>query len=387
MGSKKRTLFCGSLFLTVAFGFLAFVIGVAKLPRTHCTDYYKFKLGKGEMSYCLLENGDDSGKIELSNEHVVSQAFLLNPPVKTVKESFNVQHSQYGTFERYHYLFPGDKISGSVECSDKCELTIKSFWNSCASSKNSMYFTSGCSSTKKVEQSKLLVGPAFKTNFTLTARKEQYYRVQVEADSFFKFNLWVEADYQVDHTVIDTERATSCSFYDCKFSDIAGERHVIVNKISKLNSEDSETKVTIGYRHNKARWVAITAVLIALFFLSAIALVAMCFLATAAEKAIRYKKNGSVVAQPAPAAQPAMTPMQPVAPYPPQAAPVGGMPPAQPNPYAMPDGTQQPAYNQTYPGAAPAGDPSSYPAPDQSQQQMYATAPSAPSAQSAPSAP
>ena len=379
MGSKKRTLFCASLFLTVAFGFMAFVIGLAKLPRTHCTDYYKYKLGKGEMSYCQLEDGDDSGKVELSNEHVVSQAYLLTVPVKTIKESVNIRHSQYGTFERYHYLFQGDVINGTVECDEECKLTIKSYWNSCADSKKRPYFTSSCSKME-IEHVKKYGNTI---NFIHRATKEQYYRVKVESESFLdRLTVRVQTNYQVNHTVIDTTNAQSCRFYDCKFSHIAGEPHVLVNKISTSCSTGDETKVTIGYRHNKARWVAVTCVLIALFVLSAIALVAMCFLATAAEKAIHYKKkNGTVVAQPAPAAQPPVVPMQPVAPYPPAAAPTGGMPPAQPSPYAVPDGTQQPGYSQPYPGA---GYPSSYPAPDQSQQQMFSTDASA---QSAPTAP
>lgn len=371
MGSKKRMLFCGSLFLTVAFGFMAFVVGVAKLPRTHCTDYYKFKLGKGEMSYCQLEDGDDSGKIELSDERVSSNAYLLILPVKTMKESFNVQHMKRGTFERYHYLFPGDVINGTVECDKMCKFTIKSYWNSCANKKKSSYFTSGCSNTK----TELMEETDTTFNFFYRATKEQYYRVQVESDSLLdRLTVQVETNYQVTHTVINTTEGWSCNNYDCKFSDIAGERHVLVNKIDTLSPEGYETKVTIGYRHNKARWVAVTAVLIALFCLSAIALVAMCFLATAAEKAIHYKNKGSVVAQPAPAAQP----MQPVGPYSPAAAPMGGMPPAQTSPYAMPNETQQPAYNQSYPGG--------YPAPDPSQQQMYPVDASAPSVPSAPSA-
>jgi len=226
------------------------------LPRQSCNSYRDMKGGRGEMTYCILYPEDDDMKFSFyyssdNTERKDSVAYLVPSPIEMYRGATDISDSfTKADYKNYHYLFPGDSISGKVYCDDDCTVYIYQVSNACRDTWNNTVFNQTLLNS---------VGLAEKKK-----KKKKQNKCQSKTESLFKqeaegggrINIFAEAkiegphyvfvedglfssptgsvDYRVMSTKINVSKAIAkCDSYNCEFSNLTGqgrtETYVAVN--------------------------------------------------------------------------------------------------------------------------------------------------------------
>jgi len=178
-------------------------------------------------------------------------------------------------FKRWHYLFPGDYIKGSVKCEDECTVSIASYLSTCRKTWNKQLanVTDGGfigMTSKKRSKNKC----AYKTSYLFDEEGSGVFSFQAEilyeGPHYVSVTKGVfssptgSIDYSVSSTRINTTNyVKKCKNYECEFGNLTGrnrtDTYVVVNvfsesmkgeyevRIQMRGSKETNNKVSIGF--------------------------------------------------------------------------------------------------------------------------------------------